>query len=100
MKVECLPNPIEMASYTFYCQQYALGVFFEYRDFINWIEERNEYKRVPSPVLESLKYVVYGISCLVVFSLGSAYFPMGYCFTDEFTEHSLAYKLFYANFAG
>ena len=96
MKVEHLPNPIEMLSYTFYCQQYALGTFFEYRDFINWIEEKNEYKRVPSPVLESLKYVGYGIAVIIIFSVGVGYFPMDYCFSDEFTEHSLLYKLMYA----
>ena len=61
-----------MMSYTFYCQQYALGTFFEYRDFINWIEERNEYKRVPNPILESLKYVGYGLASIAFFSLGAA----------------------------
>ena len=100
MKVDQLPNPIEMLSYTFYCQQFALGVFFEYRDFINWIEETNEYKRVPSPVVESLKYAVYGILSIVVFSVGAAFFPISYCFTDEYSDSSLGYKLVYANMSG
>ena len=97
MKIEQLPNPIEFLSYTFYCQQYALGVFFEYRDFISWIEERNEYKHVPSPVIESLKYAVYSISCIGIFSIGNALFPIDHCYTDEYAASSMAYKFCYAN---
>ena len=58
LRVEKLPSVFEMASYTFFCQQTALGVFIEYRDFIAWIEERDEYKNVPSPVVASLKYML------------------------------------------
>ena len=100
MKIVDLPNPIEMLSYTFYCQQYALGTFFEYRDFINWIEEKNEYKKVPSPILESLKYLCYGITVIVIFSLGAGNFPIMYCYSDEFMEHSFLYKFAYANTSG
>lgn len=90
-----------MLSYTFYCQQYALGVFFEYRDFIAWIEERNEYKKVPSPVTESIKYAVYAFACLGTFSVGAGLFPISHCYTLEFAnETSLAYKLYYTFFAG
>ena len=55
---------------------------------------------MPSPVLESLKYVGYGVAVIIIFSLSVGYFPIQYCFTDEFMEHSLLYKLMYANFAG
>ena len=101
MKIEQLPTLVEMISYTFYCQQYALGVFFEYRDFIAWIEERNEYKKVPSPVIESLKYAGYAFACLGTFSVGAGLFPIPYCYTEEFAnETTLAYKLYYIFFAG
>lgn len=100
MKIVKLPNPFEMMSYTFYCQQYALGVFFEYRDFKAWIEEREEYQKVPSPVVESLKYAVKGILCIAFYSAGTSFFPMAFCFTHEFAECSLPYKLMYALLTG
>jgi len=37
MQVKHLPSVLEMASFTFYVSQCVLGVFVEYRDFINWI---------------------------------------------------------------
>ena len=55
---------------------------------------------MPNPVLESLKYVGYGIAVIVIFSVGAANFPLSYCYTDKFMEHSLLYKLIYANIAG
>ena len=89
-----------MASYTFYCQQCALGVFFEYRDFINWIEETAEYKNVPSPILPSLKYLVYAILAVATFVVGSGYFPIADCWSDHFVnEMSFPQKMLHANFA-
>ena len=76
MKIDQLPTLMEMASYTFYLPQCALGVFFEYRDFKCWAEETEEYKNVPSPILESLKYMVYALLCTGVFVIGNTYFPL------------------------
>ena len=100
MKIDQLPNLVEFLSYTFYCQQYALGVFFEYRDFISWIEERDEYRHVPSPVLESLKYAAYSVACIGIYSVGGSYFPIEHCYTDEFAASSMAYKIVFASLAG
>lgn len=37
-RVKQLPNLFELASYTFYVQACALGVFFEYSDYIRFIK--------------------------------------------------------------
>lgn len=83
MAVKELPTPFEMASYTCYVSQCALGVFFEYRDFKCWIEETDEYRNVPSPVVASLKYLLYALLCTGVFVVGSGYMPMEYAWSVE-----------------
>ena len=55
---------------------------------------------MPSPVLESLKYAAYSIACIGIFSVGSSFFPIEHCYSDEFAESSMGYKFFYANLAG
>jgi len=45
-----LPSPIQLASYVWFGNTAGLGVFFEYRDYINFIERANEYSNVPSPI--------------------------------------------------
>ena len=48
--VEQLPSILEIWSFAIYFSQFTVGVFVEYRDFICWIEEREEYMKVPNPV--------------------------------------------------
>ena len=96
MKVEELPSMFEMLSYTVFVPQCALGVFFEYRDFKCWAEQCDEYKKVPNPIIPSLKYMLYAIICVVIFSVGSGYFPIQNNWDDTFiAESSLAWRIFY-----
>ena len=95
MKVDKLPTVFEMASYTFFVQQCVVGVFIEYRDYISWIEEKDEYKNVPSPVFESLKYLVYSLSVLSIYLVGNSFFPVTYAWDDEFLNESILYRLGY-----
>ena len=71
----------------------------EYRDFIAWIEEREEYKKVPSPVWESLKYLVYSLSVLSFYLVGNSFIPVTYTWSPEFLNHSLLYRLGYIHMA-
>ena len=54
---------------------------------------------MPSPVLKSLEYMLYGILVLAVNLVGSSHFSVEYTWSDEFATHSLAYRLYYLNFA-
>ena len=96
MAVKELPTPLEMASYTFFVQQCALGVFFEFRDLKQWAEESSEYKGVPSPVKPSLKYLGMALTCLVISVVGTVFFPVADNWDAEFiANNSLAYRMFY-----
>ena len=99
MMVKKLPSLLEMAGFSFFVPQFALGVFFEYRDYIHWAEKTAHYKKIPSPVLPSLRLLLEGLVSMILFLIGDANYPVSYCYTDEFGEWSLAYKLFYAHVA-
>ena len=42
-----LPSPIQLASYVWFAPTAGLGVFFEFSDYIKFIEKTNEYANVP-----------------------------------------------------
>ena len=54
-RVNNIPSILEFSSYVFFCQACALGIFFEYSDYIKFIEKTHEYCYIPNPVKESLK---------------------------------------------
>ena len=54
-----------------------MGVFIEYRDFICWIEEREEYKKVPNPILPTLKWLVYAAVVIGLYlTIGEPYYSI------------------------
>lgn len=95
-RVNELPSVLEMASYTFYCCGCALGIFFEFSDYKRFIERKEEYSYVPSPILPSLKVLAEGIFCLVVFLVVSSSFSVMVCGTEEYAHiGGFGYRVFY-----
>ena len=90
-----MPTPLEMASYVWYCQACALGVFFEFSDYKRWVERTHEYKNVPSPIIPSLIWLVKGIVCLVLFTVVSPYFNVEMCVSEKFFEFAYLDRLSY-----
>ena len=78
-----LPNLLELASYVWYCQACALGVFFEYSDYKRWVERSHEYKNVPCPILPSLKWLLVSLSCLALYSVVSPTFNIEACYVAD-----------------
>lgn len=94
-RVKHLPNPFEMASYTFYVQACALGVFFEYSDYQRFIKRQGEYKQIESPILPSLKTLLFAIFCTGIFIGASPYFNINTCYSGEFAEWTFPYRVVY-----
>jgi len=61
-KVVNVPNPLEMMSYVFYCGASICGPFYEYSDYINYIEEKGVYANIPNTFIPSLIRLVQGLS--------------------------------------
>lgn len=53
-KVKNLPSVLELASYVFFCGGCILGPFFEYSDYVMYIEKRGRYEKIPSAFIPAL----------------------------------------------
>ena len=91
--VKDFPSILEISSYTFYCNTAALGVFFEFQDYKRFIEQTNEYKNIPSPILPSLKWLIQCFAFVGVFAIGTQYVPVDYCWSENFAKHSFGYQV-------
>jgi hypothetical protein len=56
-RVTSMPNLLEYVSYIFFCNNAALGVFYEFSDYKRFIERTHEYKNIPSPIGPSLSWL-------------------------------------------
>ena len=90
-----LPTPLELASYVWYSQACALGVFFEFSDYKRWIERKKEYANVPSPIIPSLKWLAVALSCLAVYTVANQHFYVEFCWSKEYLDCSYPYRVFY-----
>lgn len=94
-----LPTPLEMASYVWYCQACALGVFFEFTDYKRWVERTHEYKDVPCPIAASLKWLAKGVFCLAFYTVIAPYCNVEMCWSEKFLEFAYAFRIVYYFFA-
>ena len=90
-----LPTVLEYASFVFYCNACALGVFIEFSEYKRFIEMKGEYMNIPNTIIPTLKNIAYGMLCFTLYVLGTFYFPFGYCFTEEYDKELMWYKIFY-----
>jgi hypothetical protein len=78
--VKKLPSVLEIASYTYFISNSALGVFFEFSDYKRFIERTDEYKQVPSPIKSSLITLAHAIAFTAFFVVVSQWFYLDYCY--------------------
>lgn len=94
-KVEELPTVLEYSSYVFYFGSNAMGYFFEFSDYKRFIEETDEYKEVTCPIFESICWLVTGMGCLILYTLGKIYCPISQCWTDYYESWPFYTKVVY-----
>ena len=90
-----LPSVLELASYVWYANASALGVFFEFSDYKRYIERTHEYRDVPSPILQSLSWLALSLACLGLFSAVSPYFYIEMCWHEDYMLFSYPYRILY-----
>lgn len=59
-KVVKMPSPLEIFSYVFFCCGCLCGPFYEYSDYINFIEQKGHYANIPSSIGRSLIRLGHG----------------------------------------
>lgn len=90
-----MPTLLELCSYTWYVSNSALGVFFEFSDYLRYIHGTKEYKESPSPIMPSLKSLGTGILCTAFFIGMQQWFWIEYIFEQDYESHSFAYRVYY-----
>lgn len=55
-----IPSPLEMMSYVFFCGASICGPFFEYSDYINYIEKKGIYSNLPSSAVPAITRLLQG----------------------------------------
>lgn len=92
-KVIHLPGLLEFASYTFFVNSCALGIFFEFSDYKKFVEKTQEFTHVPCPIIPSLKWLIKGLACMGVFIAVQPYFYLPDCWSEVYATYSYWYKL-------
>ena len=59
-RIKKLPSILELASYSFFCCGCICGPFFEYTDFINFMERKGHYAKTPSTIIPSIIRFIHG----------------------------------------
>ena len=72
-----------------------IGPFLEFADYKRFMERREEFKDIPSPVVPSLKVFGYSFLYLGVFVVGDMFFPIETCWSQQYLTFSFPYRVFY-----
>ena len=88
-----MPSLLEFASYTFFVNSCALGIFFEFSDYKKFIERKHEFEHVPCPILPSLGHLMEGLLFAGIFIVGNQYFYLPDCWSDAYETWPFWYKL-------
>lgn len=104
-RVVQMPTLIQYFSYVFFCCGCLMGPFFEFADFVNWIQFTGNYKKLPrglkngwATLIPALRRTFDGFLCLGI----HLYFILGLGFSSSFvglpeyaTCGGFAYRMFY-----
>lgn len=74
-----------------------MGPFVDYKEFRDFIEEKNEYKNVPTSRKEAFRYIGLATVFIAVTTVISPNFPFEFLGTKEYAEKSFFYKILYLN---
>ena len=83
-KMKKKPSLVEFLSYCFFGPTSMVGPFYELHEYLDYIEFKGIYQRIPSGVLPSLWRILEGLCCLVLHIAIGTYFPLSLCGSSEF----------------
>ena len=104
--IEQLPSFYDYMGYMYYCGCTIAGPFFEYKDFINFINRTGHYIEIPktyiptlikfSQAICKLEYIHKFVVFIILNSVfGDIFFPE-YLLTEAYANESFLYKIFYS----
>ena len=90
-----MPSILEMISYTYCFSGCIMGPFYEYSDYIRYIEEKDEYKSIPNTVWVSSRSWLIGHMCLITHLIMIPHFNVMMVDSDEVISRAFLAKVIY-----
>jgi lysophospholipid acyltransferase len=97
--IQKLPSLLEYYSYICFYPSISIGPSFEYSDYIRFVHEKDEFKKIPSTILPSIRVLGISLIFLALTFIGEKYFPHMYCSSEDFSRQSFWYKVYFFNCA-
>lgn len=72
-----------------------MGPFFEFSDYIRFIEEKGEYKEIPNTIYYSIRSWIFGHMCLALHLFLLPHFSVQRLDTDDVISRSFLAKMVY-----
>jgi len=94
-KIEKLPTLFQLFSYSCFPGACIVGPFFEYTDYINFIEQNGRYSKIPYSSIRSFEKMGSGLLFMTLSILVPIFYDANYCGTHEFAQQSFLYKNFF-----
>lgn len=100
--IQELPNILEVMSYAFFFPACLVGPFYEYKDFIDFINRRGEFTHIPSTFKASTIRLSHALSIILLLNRSvcsawniilSMFFNPQHCLTEEFAKTSILWKV-------
>ena len=90
-----MPSILELVSYTYSFSGCIMGPFFEFSDYIRFIEEKGEYKEIPNTIYYSIRSWIFGHMCLALHLFLLPHFSVQRLDTDDVISRSFLAKMVY-----
>jgi midasin (ATPase involved in ribosome maturation) len=74
-----------------------VGTFFEYRDYIEFIERKGRYEKTQQTIVSAFLTFLCSVACLGINIVFGMYFDIYACGSEEFTKQSFWYNLYFYN---
>ena len=89
---------MEYLSYMYYCGSTLCGPNFEFKDFVNFMELKENYSKIPTTISATAIRMSHGFACLVLHLILSEFVDIDYIITEDFAAQAFWYKLAYSYF--
>ena len=94
-KIDKIPSLIELLSYCWYPGCWIIGPFFEYKDYINFIEEKEQYSSIPFSLVEGAMKYIKAVLFMAIAVVILQFIYIDFFGTENYNNSTLIMKLTY-----
>ncbi|CAI2361780.1 unnamed protein product [Moneuplotes crassus] len=91
-----IPTMVEIVSYATYPCTCYIGPSFEYKYYIDFIDQKGQYRNIPFDFWKGFTKYIKGIPCFVILLVSGSIASKDLLVSDEFAEMNFLKQLFYS----